>query len=122
MNYDQSVEIDDVNVVNYSHLKRFARMLDIPNEVTNESWEAVKCRLGITGVVTKKMFAQNKSRFVYELVGIIVDKALELGYDNDDTKFMSFYNFAKGYQAGKHADKVFNDEFMNMEPHQRSSI
>lgn len=82
MNYDQSVEIDDVNVVKYAALKRLARMLDIPNDVTNESWETVKRRLGITGIVTKEIFAQNKSRFVDELVGIIVDRALELGYDN----------------------------------------
>ena len=42
MNYDQSVEINNVNVVKYADLKRLARMLDIPNNVTNESWEIVK--------------------------------------------------------------------------------
>ena len=101
MNYDQSVEIDDSNVVDYNHMRRLARMLGISNDDIRESYNTVKHRLGIKGIVTKEIFNQNKSRFVDELVGIIVDRALELGYDNDDTKFMSFYNFAKGYQAGK---------------------
>ena len=103
MNYNQSVEIDDANVVDYNHLRRLARMLDISNDDIRESYNTVKRRLGIKKRVTEKIFNQNKSRFVDELVYIIVDRALELGYSNDDTKFMSFYNFAKGYQAGMHA-------------------
>ena len=66
--------------------------------------------LGITTGVIKKIFNQNKNRFSDALVELIADRALELGYDNDDTNFLSFYNFDNGYQAGK----VFNDEFMNM--------
>ena len=73
MNYNQSVEIDDANVVDYNHLRRLARMLDISNDDIRESYNTAKRRLGISGVVTKKVFNQNKSRFVDELVYIIVD-------------------------------------------------
>lgn len=54
--------------------------------------------------------------FIDDLVDIIVDKSFDLDCNSDDANFMTFGNFPKGCQAVKHADKVFNDEFMNMEP------
>ena len=108
--FDPSVEIDDYRVVSYDYLRRLARMLDLTTDDIRVAYNTVKHELGITTRVTKKIFNQNENRFFDALVEFIVDRALELGYDNDDTNFMSFYNFANGYQAGK----VFNDEFMNM--------
>ncbi|KAK8899587.1 hypothetical protein M9Y10_001903 [Tritrichomonas musculus] len=85
-------------------------MLDLTNDDIREAYNTVKHELGITTRVTKKIFNQNENRFSDALVELIVDRALELGYDNDDTNFMSFYNSANK----NHAGKVFNDEFMNM--------
>ena len=79
-------------------------MLDLTNDDIREAYNTVKHELGITTRVTKKIFNQNENRFSDALVELIVVT------DNDDTNFLSFYNFANGYQAGK----VFNDEFMNM--------
>ena len=107
---DPSVAIDDYRVVSYDDLRRLARKLGLTNDDIREAYNTVKHKQGITTKATKKIFNQYENRFSDALVELIVDRALELGYDNDDTNFMSFYNFANGYQAGK----VFNDEFMNM--------
>ena len=77
-NYGKSVEIDEVSVVNLTDLKRLAHMLGICIDITNESYQLVKRRQGITKVVTKKIFAQNKFRFVDTLVNIIADRARSL--------------------------------------------
>ena len=65
MNYDQSVEIDDSNVVDYNHLRRLARMLDISNDDIRESYYSAKHRLGIKKRVTEKIFKHEslKNRF-----------------------------------------------------------
>ena len=102
--FDSSVEIDDYRVVSYDDLRRLARMLDLTTDDIHVAYNTVKHELGITTRVTKKIFNQNENRFSDALVELIVVT------DNDDTNFLSFYNFANGYQAGK----VFNDEFMNM--------
>ena len=101
---DPSVAIDDYRVVSYDELRRLARKLGLTNDDIREAYNTVKHELGITTRVTKKIFNQNENRFSDALVELIVVT------DNDDTNFLSFYNFANGYQAGK----VFNDEFMNM--------
>ncbi|KAK8881146.1 hypothetical protein M9Y10_003876 [Tritrichomonas musculus] len=94
--FDPSVEIDDYRVVSYDYLRRLARMLDLTTDDIRVAYNTVKHELGITTRVTKKIFNQNENRFFDALVEFIVDRALELGNDYDDNKFMSFYNFAKG--------------------------
>lgn len=60
-------------------------------------------------------FAQMKSQFVNDLVDILVYKEMEFGYNDDGTKFMSFFRFSMGYQAGKHYYEVLKEEFITLD-------